>query len=105
LVLEAPYTSMVAMAKRIYPFLPVSWLLFDRYETERHITGVTMPILILHGVRDELIPVSMGRDLAHIAGSRATLVELPNGYHNDLFEIGNDAIRHVRAFAVRLGFQ
>ena len=61
LILDAPYTSIVQLAAQIYPYLPVRQLLQDRYETDKVIAQVKMPVLILHGERDGIIPVAMGR--------------------------------------------
>src|SRR5581483_8548894 len=61
LVLDAPYTSILEVAKGAYPYLPVDAFLKDRYETRKIIDNVKMPVLVLHGERDEVIPVSMGR--------------------------------------------
>ena len=61
LVLDSPYTSMVDLAAHDFPWLPVRYLLWDHFETVRHILRVSAPILILHGEADELVPVGMGR--------------------------------------------
>ena len=49
LILEAPYTSIVDVAAGAYPFLPVRLLVTDRYETDKVIGQVRIPLLILHG--------------------------------------------------------
>ena len=60
LVLDSPYTSMTDLARRDYPWLPVRYLLWDHYETIRHIKRVTVPVLVLHGEADALVPFDMG---------------------------------------------
>jgi uncharacterized protein len=60
LVLDSPYTSMRDLAQRDYPWLPIDWLLWDRYETSAHIKRVTVPVLVLHGEADVVVPVGMG---------------------------------------------
>ncbi len=88
LVLDAPYTSIVDVAIRSYPYLPVRPLLWDRYESDRHIKTVTAPILILHGERDAVIPVAMGRALYDVAPEPKKLVLFPRGGHVDLDDYG-----------------
>jgi hypothetical protein len=88
LILDAPYTSLVDMAQRRFPFLPVRSLLLDRYENDRHIKRVGVPVLILHGARDEVIPVAMGRALHAAANHPKRLVVFPAGMHTDLDEHG-----------------
>jgi fermentation-respiration switch protein FrsA (DUF1100 family) len=87
-VLDAPYTSIVDVALRTYPYLPVRPLLIDRYESDRHIGSVTAPILILHGERDGIIPISMGKALYELAREPKKLVVFPNGGHVDLDDFG-----------------
>jgi len=95
-ILDAPYTSIVDVAARAYPFLPVRLFLIDRYETTRYIAGIKAPLLILHGENDSVVPVAMGRELARLAPEPKRLVTFPNGHHSDLYINGNNAIDAVR---------
>ncbi|RTL60555.1 MAG: alpha/beta hydrolase [Hyphomicrobiales bacterium] len=96
LVLEAPYTSIVDMAKLAYPYLPAQWFLTDRYETDKVLPQVHMPLLILHGAQDGLIPIRMGEALLEIANPPKTLVAFPDGAHSNLYSPGRDAQIKVR---------
>ena len=87
-VLDAPYTSIVDVATRAYPFLPVRPLLADRYESNRFIGQVKAPVLVLHGGRDGVIPVEMGRALHDLANEPKHLEIFPEGRHSDLDEYG-----------------
>jgi uncharacterized protein len=102
LILDAPYTSIVELAAQVYPFLPVRYLLSDRYETDKVIGQVKVPVLILHGERDQVIPVAMGRELARLANEPKRLVTFPNGGHSDLYTNGNNALEAVRTWVVGL---
>jgi len=87
-VLDAPYTSIVDVAVLSYPYLPVRPLLLDRYESDRHIGKVNAPVLILHGERDSVIPVRMGRALYELVQGEKKLVLFPEGGHVDLDSYG-----------------
>ncbi len=87
-ILDAPYTSMVEMAALAYPFIPVRPLLVDRYESDRHIAKVKAPVLVLHGIRDGVIPVAMGRALYAKANEPKRLETYPEGRHTDLDDHG-----------------
>lgn len=87
-VLDAPYTSVLEMAALTYPYLPVRPLLADRYLSDRHIKRVKAPVLVLHGERDAVIPVRMGKALHAAAAEPKKLVLFPNGGHVDLDDHG-----------------
>jgi fermentation-respiration switch protein FrsA (DUF1100 family) len=96
LILESPYTSVLDIALAEYPLLPVRLLLADRYETDKVLPQVRVPLLILHGERDDIIPVAMARKLAKLANEPKRLVILPEGEHSDLYVNGNNALPAVR---------
>jgi fermentation-respiration switch protein FrsA (DUF1100 family) len=87
-VLEAPLTSTVDVGRRVYFWLPLSWLVTDRYDNERTIRAVTAPVLILHGERDSVVPVEMGRRLYDAAKEPKRIELFPRAGHNDLFDHG-----------------
>ena len=101
-VLDAPYTSLVDVAAGVYPFLPVRLALADRYESSKYIKQVHAPLLILHGERDEVIPVAMGRELFRLANEPKRLAVFPNGGHSDLYLDGNGALEAMRSWVNEL---
>jgi len=96
LILDAPYTSIVDVAAQAYPYLPVRYLLKDRYETAAVIGKVHIPLLILHGERDRVIPVAMGRELFRLANEPKRLATFPGASHSDIYIDGNPALDVVR---------
>jgi len=67
IILESPFTSMIDAAKDKYPFLPVKILLKDKYESDKKIKNIKIPILIMHGKVDKIVPFSMGKKLYELA--------------------------------------
>ena len=63
IILESPFTSMVDTAKIYYPYLPVNFLLKDRYDSKSKISDIKTPILIMHGKMDNIVPQQMGLEL------------------------------------------
>ena len=105
LVLDSPFTSVVDRARQLYPWLPVNLLLSDRYESRRHISEVRMPLFILHGEADVVVPVEMGRQLFALANEPKEIVTLPGAGHGDhwkfgSFEVINAWIDRLRAGSV-----
>ncbi len=62
-VLEAPFTSVAAAAQYHYRLIPAAMLVRDRFDSLSRIGRVNAPLLILHGERDRIVPVSHGRTL------------------------------------------
>ncbi len=63
IILESPFTSMVELAQKYYPFLPVKFLLKDKYETVKKLPNINSPLLVLHGRLDTIVPFAMGVEL------------------------------------------
>ena len=67
LILETPFTSMIDAAKNVYPYIPVGLLLKDRYENDKKIKNINIPLLVMHGEKDQIIPFEMGKKIYEIA--------------------------------------
>jgi uncharacterized protein len=84
LILETPFTSLPDLASALAPhFFPRLTLRF-RFENARKLAGIKVPVLLLHGDQDEIIPHSHSEALAALIGRRARLVLIEKGRHNDL---------------------
>jgi uncharacterized protein len=83
-VLEAPYDSVAAVARRHYAFVPVNVLLKDRFDSIARINAVQAPILLMHGERDAIVPVDSGRRLFAAANEPKEIWTAPDAGHNDL---------------------
>ena len=60
IILESPFTSIAKAAKIYYPYLPINLLLKDRYDSIDKINKIARPILIMHGMKDNIVPHAMG---------------------------------------------
>ncbi len=88
MVLEAPPSSILEVARRAYPWLPVEWLLKDRFRSDQRIGAVTAPVLMVHGRRDAVIPFDLGETLFRMANEPKRFVAIDRAGHNDLWEHG-----------------
>ena len=66
-ILESPFTSMIELGKDKYPFLPVKFLLKDIYESNKKIKNIKVPVLVMHGKVDDVVPFYMGQKIYEIA--------------------------------------
>ena len=88
LVLEAPFTSAADVAQRAYWFLPARYILLDRFESKSKIGDIDAPLFIVHGERDQVVPVDMGRSLLAAANEPKDARFFPGAGHNDLYDYG-----------------
>jgi hypothetical protein len=91
LVLEAPFTSIGDMARSAFPLLPLGRLLRTRYDNLAKVGGLRMPLLILHGDRDNTVPFAQGRRLFEAAPEPKQFFAIPGASHNDTYVVGGDA--------------
>ena len=99
LVLEAPFTSATDVAQRAYWFLPARYILLDRFESKSKIGDIDAPLFIVHGERDQVVPVDMGRSLLAAANEPKDARFFPGAGHNDLYDYG--AAQAVLEFLAR----
>jgi fermentation-respiration switch protein FrsA (DUF1100 family) len=71
LMLEAPFTSAADVGAGVYWFLPVRLLMKDQFRSDQRIAQVKVPILILHGARDRVVPIGYGERLFSLANEPA----------------------------------
>jgi len=67
IILESPFTSMIDAGKDKYPYLPVRFLLKDKYESDKKIKKINIPILVMHGKIDDIVPFYMGEKIYDLA--------------------------------------
>jgi len=87
-ILEAPFTRLPELAP---PFLlpgVADMLMADRYDSLSKVAGVRPPLLIVHGEHDGVVPVVMGRQMLAAATCDKHGAFLPQGGHNDLWDLG-----------------
>lgn len=95
-ILEAPFTSASAVAALRYWYLPVRLLMKDQFHSDARIAKVTAPLLILHGVHDQVVPYAMGERLFELANKPKHIVRFLDGGHEDLD--ANGALNAVARF-------
>ncbi len=100
LILESAFTSIPDMAREAYPFLPpIGPLIRTRYETVDKVRRLALPLLVLHGDRDEIVPAAQGRRVFEAAAGPKRFVAIPGAGHNDTYVTGGEGYwRAVASF-------
>lgn len=99
-ILEAPYLSTAAVAQGVYPFVPVGLLMLDQFRSDSVIPRLRLPLLVLHGERDSVIPFAQGQALAALAHGPKRFVRFPSGGHEDLPAHGS--VPEIRRFLAQV---
>lgn len=81
-ILVTPFDSLVEVAKRHYPYLPVSWMLRHRFDSAALAPAIRTPLLCIAAMRDEVIPASHARTLYDAWGGPKRWVGLEGAGHN-----------------------
>ena len=99
IVLESPFTSIADAAKIYYPYLPIDLLIKDRYDSLKKIKNINIPILIMHGKKDDVVPFKMGVELFETANNPKFNYFSDNDDH--MMEFNDQLMNALRKF---LGF-
>jgi len=82
-VLESPYSSVADVAASVYWFVPVRLLIKDSFRSDQRIAKVTVPVLVVHGERDNIVPITFGERLYELIPGPKRFIRLPHAGHND----------------------
>ncbi|MET0631580.1 MAG: alpha/beta hydrolase, partial [Xanthobacteraceae bacterium] len=68
----------------VYWYVPVRLLMKDQFRSDLRIGKVTAPVLMLHGDRDNIIPIALGQRLYALINAPKRFVRFPGGGHENL---------------------
>jgi fermentation-respiration switch protein FrsA (DUF1100 family) len=100
-VIEEAFTSVGDVGQKMFPFLPVRWLVQNKYDTLSKIGRINAPLLIFHSRNDELFDMRHAQRLLAAAKEPKQLVELSGG-HNEAFAVSGETYRrNLRDFLIQ----
>lgn len=103
LIIESSFSSAKDVAKSLFSFLPVHYFIGVRFDSATKIKQVHVPVLIIHGTHDEVIPYELGRKLFDAANEPKEFYSMPGATHNDPFLVGGEAYySKIRQFIEQL---
>jgi fermentation-respiration switch protein FrsA (DUF1100 family) len=105
LVVEAPFTSIGALAKHNHPYLPevlLNRILKARYDSRVNMKSLQVPLMVIHGGRDSVVPITMGRALYESADVPKYFYSVDGADHNDTYIVaGVDYFEQIKYFIER----
>lgn len=96
MILDAPYTSTADVAKGLFWYLPVALLMRDQFRSIDRIGDVRIPLLVMHGDQDSVIPIALSEHLFGAANEPKRYLRLAGVGHETILERGG--IEAVRRF-------
>ena len=96
IILESPFTSMVAAGKSKYPIFPIGLLLKDKYESDKKIKNIKSPVLVMHGEADTIVPFWMGKKIYELAND-PKYYYFPE-YDDHMMEYNDKLINTLKSF-------
>jgi uncharacterized protein len=101
LVLVGTFTSMRELGQKLYPMLPVRWIIHDRFNSLARITRCTRPVFIAHGTADHMIPFTHAEKLFQAANEPKQLFPLIGHDHHEA--PNKDFYSELRSFLTPFG--
>ncbi|HHW83685.1 MAG TPA: alpha/beta hydrolase [Actinomycetales bacterium] len=98
-LLRSPFPSFASVAKVHYPWLPVDLILADRYPALENLAGSPVPVRILAGTADDIVPFALSEQLAAGVGNLEEFVAIEGAGHNNAFWFGDFAADHTALLA------
>jgi uncharacterized protein len=95
IILQSPFTSAADVGVQRYWFVPVRLLMKDQFRSDLRIGKVTAPVLVLHGDRDDIVPMALAERLYSLINAPKRFVRFPGVGHNDL---GVEAVEAAKQF-------
>ena len=90
IVLEAPFTSISDIAQKKYKIYPVKFFVLDKFDNYKKIIKVFSPLLIISGMKDEVIPHSHSVKLFTKANDPKDCLFIGEAMHNNLYDFNID---------------
>jgi uncharacterized protein len=84
LIAMSPWTTLREVAVGIFPEFAVKAMLRETYDSRAAARTIRVPALVIHGERDDLIPVEHGKEIASVLGGSTRWVPVSRAAHNDL---------------------
>lgn len=88
MVLRSPFTELADVAAHHYPWLPARLLLRDRFEVTDYLAGGAVPVTVIYGDRDSIVPSALSGKVADEATALVERVVIHGADHNDAVMFG-----------------
>lgn len=90
LILESCFPSVQAVSRAHYGGLPLHWLLGADFRLIDRLPHLSLPKLIVHGDKDDIIPIELGRQVFEAAKPPKSFHVVKGADHNNTYDVGGE---------------
>jgi uncharacterized protein len=103
LILQSTFTSLPSITRVLFPRLPVHLFAGNFFDTLGAVRRLTIPLLVIHGESDEVVPCSMAREIYDSCATTKRIKVVNGGLHKDLWIRDSDSlVWAINRFATEL---
>jgi pimeloyl-ACP methyl ester carboxylesterase len=96
-IMEGTFTSMVDMVDYLinWQIFPRHWILTQYFDSISKVKSIKVPLLIIYGTLDKVVPTTMSQKLFAVSSSPKSLIIIPNAEHHNVAELGGKNYRRA----------
>lgn len=98
IISESGFSSAYDMGKKLFPWLPIKWIIGVKYDALTKIEKITIPKLIIHSQDDEIVPIQQGRKLFEAAPEPKEFYQMRGGHNEALLFAREEFSSRIDAF-------
>lgn len=103
LIIEGSFPSIQAMSDQHYWGLPARWLMDVEFNLAEKIHALHVPLLVIHGEQDSIVPMALGRQVFDAAHEPKRWYVVSGAEHNDVPYVGGEPyFREIDTFIQRV---
>lgn len=92
LILQSTFTNLPQITRVLFPRMPLHWFVGDLFDTIGVVRRLQVPLLVMHGTADEVIPCWMGHEIFGACSTKKQIHIVEDGLHKDLYTRDADSL-------------
>jgi fermentation-respiration switch protein FrsA (DUF1100 family) len=98
---EGGFTSAYDMGRRLFPYLPIRWIITVKFNALEKIRNISAPKLIIHSRDDEIVPFEMGEKLFAAAAQPKEFYQMQGTHNEAIFAVREEYSSRIDSFLNR----
>ena len=98
LILESTFTTLYAVAKDLYPMLPVGLFLPQDYDTPGALRKLRVPLLVVHSPDDDFVSFRFGKELHDAYSGPKSFLQIKGSHNRGYVDDKQNYVRGLEQF-------